>query len=255
MPSRGTGKKKSGRSSRQLVGRWCRGSLWLWRRWSSRCCSSSDRGPGTRTRRSRSDCCELAAKRGVARRDQWSSTIRSPRSTTSSFAPGGSSSAIAPHVTASSAISRSRAAARHARSFRPPTSAPKKPSSSMDFGSEAFDLKLTVAEPKVAAVPPTPVPTKRPTATPRPQPAADARGRLAILLDDAGQKEDLVPAAAALPVQVGIAVLPFLPRSAETATARVRGRPRGVVAPAHGAGKLPGQQPRPRGGPGGHDDG
>ncbi len=89
----------------------------------------------------------------------------------------------------------------------------------MDFGSEAFDLRLTVAKPKVAVVPPTPAPTRQPTATPRPQPAPGARGRLAILIDDAGQKDDLVAAAAALPAPVGIAVLPFLPRSAETASA------------------------------------
>lgn len=111
------------------------------------------------------------------------------------------------------------AAARHAAVVPPPDLGAEEAVVFMDFGFEAFDLKLTVSEPKVAAVPPTPVPTKRPTATPRPQPAADARGRLAILLDDAGQKEDLVPAAAALPGQVGVAVLPFLPRSAETATA------------------------------------
>lgn len=89
----------------------------------------------------------------------------------------------------------------------------------MDFGSEAFDLKLGIAGPKIAVVEPTPVPTREPTATPRPQPAPGARGKLAILLDDAGQNDDLVADAAALPVQVGIAVLPFLPRSAETATA------------------------------------
>lgn len=89
----------------------------------------------------------------------------------------------------------------------------------MDFGSEAFDLRLTVAKPRAAVVPPTPVPTPRPTATPRPQPAPGARGKLAILLDDAGQNDDLVAAAIALPDQVGIAVLPFLPRSTETASA------------------------------------
>ncbi len=110
-------------------------------------------------------------------------------------------------------------AARQARVVVPPDLAAEEISLLMDFGPEAFDLKMTVAEPKVAAVVPTPVPTRKPTATPRPQPKPDARGRLAILLDDAGQKEDLVPAASALPTQVGIAILPFLPRSAETANA------------------------------------
>ena len=88
----------------------------------------------------------------------------------------------------------------------------------MDFGFEAFDLRLRVAEPKVVAAAVTPLPTAVPTATPRPQPAANARGRLAILLDDAGQNDDLVAMASALPAQVGIAVLPFLPKSSETAT-------------------------------------
>jgi polysaccharide deacetylase 2 family uncharacterized protein YibQ len=40
---------------------------------------------------------------------------------------------------------------------------------------------------------------------------------LAILLDDAGQRLELVPAAAALPPEIGVAVLPFLPSSTETA--------------------------------------
>ena len=110
-------------------------------------------------------------------------------------------------------------AARHARVVVPPDLAAKEISLLMDFGPEAFDLKLTVAKPKVAVIPPTPVPTRKPTATPRPQPKPDARGRLAILLDDAGQKDDLVSAACALPTQVGVAVLPFLPKSAETANA------------------------------------
>jgi len=110
-------------------------------------------------------------------------------------------------------------AARHARVVVPPDLAADEISLLMDFGPEAFDLKMTLASPKVAEIPPTPVPTREPTATPRPQPRPDARGKLAILLDDAGQKDDLVPAASALPAEVGIAVLPFLPRSAETANA------------------------------------
>jgi polysaccharide deacetylase 2 family uncharacterized protein YibQ len=86
------------------------------------------------------------------------------------------------------------------------------------FDVEAFDLRLAVREPKRAAVRPA-EPTPVPSPTPKPQPAPDARGRLAILLDDGGQKMDLVPKAAALPTEVGFAILPFLPKSAETATA------------------------------------
>jgi polysaccharide deacetylase 2 family uncharacterized protein YibQ len=86
------------------------------------------------------------------------------------------------------------------------------------FEIEAFDLHLAVREAK--PVPTRPAePTAPPTPTPKPQPAPDARGRLAILLDDGGQKLDLVPKAAALPAEVGFAILPFLPKSAETATA------------------------------------
>jgi polysaccharide deacetylase 2 family uncharacterized protein YibQ len=86
------------------------------------------------------------------------------------------------------------------------------------FDIEAFDLHLSVKEPRPVAVPPA-EPTPMPSPTPKPQPAPDARGRLAILLDDGGQKLDLVAAAAALPAEVGFAILPFLPKSAETATA------------------------------------
>jgi len=111
------------------------------------------------------------------------------------------------------------AAARHAKVVPPADLGAEEIALLMDFGSEAFDLELGLAEPKVAAVQPTPVPTRAPTATPRPQPAPGSRGKLAILLDDAGQNDDLVPDAIALPAQVGFAVLPFLPRSAETANA------------------------------------
>jgi polysaccharide deacetylase 2 family uncharacterized protein YibQ len=58
---------------------------------------------------------------------------------------------------------------------------------------------------------PTPVPTATPTLPPQ------RRGRLAILLDDAGQNLDLVPRLERLPQQVAVAVLPFLPASSETA--------------------------------------
>jgi hypothetical protein len=89
----------------------------------------------------------------------------------------------------------------------------------LGLGPEAFDLRLAVAAPRPTQPPPTPQPTRVPTATPRPQPPPGARGRLAILLDDGGQSMDLVPQAAALPSAVAVAILPFLPYSAETANA------------------------------------
>jgi len=85
--------------------------------------------------------------------------------------------------------------------------------------TEAFDLRLGLVETTPAAQPTAAPPTPRPGPTPRPRPAPDARGRLVILLDDVGQKLDLVPAAAALPKEVGFAVLPFLPKSTESAEA------------------------------------
>ena len=85
------------------------------------------------------------------------------------------------------------------------------------LGVETFDLHLALRKPPPTPVSSTPVPTRRPTPTARPKPPPNARGRLAILLDDAGQKLDLVAQAAALPAEVGVAILPFLPYSAETA--------------------------------------
>jgi polysaccharide deacetylase 2 family uncharacterized protein YibQ len=88
----------------------------------------------------------------------------------------------------------------------------------MKRAGEAFDIHLTVEEAPTPAVPPAgPTVTSSPTPTPEPPP--DARGRLAILLDDGGQKLDLVPEAAELPSEVGFAILPFLPKSSETAVA------------------------------------
>jgi len=86
------------------------------------------------------------------------------------------------------------------------------------FEVEAFDIQLSVQKPAPSTAKQI-KPTAVPGPTPKPQPAPDARGRLAILLDDGGQKLDLVPVAAALPTEVGFAILPFLPRSAETAVA------------------------------------
>ena len=91
----------------------------------------------------------------------------------------------------------------------------------IDVGVEAFDLHLEIDASRVAVVTlqPTPSPSPAPTPTVRPTLPADARGRLAILLDDAGQTTDLVARATGLPDEVGIAVLPFLPKSSETASA------------------------------------
>jgi polysaccharide deacetylase 2 family uncharacterized protein YibQ len=93
----------------------------------------------------------------------------------------------------------------------------------IDLEREAFDIELTVAEPtRVARRRPSPTPHPTATATPRPQPQPSARGRLAILLDDAGQNADLLARARALPREVAVAVLPFLPSSSEVAAAMHR---------------------------------
>ncbi len=96
----------------------------------------------------------------------------------------------------------------------------------VDFGVEAFDLQLVVAEPaQVVEIPPTAVPTSPPlpTATPKKVPSPDARGRLAILLDDAGQNTDLLAAAVDLDQRVAVAILPFLPESSRVAAEMHRG--------------------------------
>lgn len=92
----------------------------------------------------------------------------------------------------------------------------------IDFPNEAFDLELALSRPgRYAEQRPvvTEKPSPRPTATPRLRPSPGARGRLAILLDDAGQSNDLLKAAAALPESVGVSVLPFLPHTADIANA------------------------------------
>lgn len=95
----------------------------------------------------------------------------------------------------------------------------------VDFSGEAFDLRLMLEQPqRYAQRPPSPTqrPMRSPTATPRPRPAPGARGRLAILLDDAGQSKELLQLAMAMPKEIGVSVLPFLPHSAEVAEAMYR---------------------------------
>ncbi len=84
----------------------------------------------------------------------------------------------------------------------------------VDLGTEAFAIEVRFRKEAKR-------PTPRPTATPRPRPTPtippERHGRLAILLDDAGQSLDLVPRLEKLPPQIAVAVLPFLPASTETA--------------------------------------
>ncbi len=90
----------------------------------------------------------------------------------------------------------------------------------IDFEAEAFDLQLVVSEPtRVVEIPPTAVPAASPvpTAKPKPVPSPGARGRLAIMLDDAGQNTDLLAVAVDLDRRVAVAVLPFLPESSRVA--------------------------------------
>lgn len=86
-------------------------------------------------------------------------------------------------------------------------------------GIEAFDVRLQIEAPRVSRSTPLPTPRPSPSPTVRPTLPPDRRGRLAILLDDAGQSLDLVDRAAKLPEQVAFAVLPFLPKSSESASA------------------------------------
>lgn len=86
------------------------------------------------------------------------------------------------------------------------------------LGREAFDIHLSIRRGRTpgeragrTAAATRAEPTARPTLAPW------VRGRLAILLDDAGQNMKVIPAVAALPRQVAVAVLPFLPHSAEAA--------------------------------------
>ena len=90
----------------------------------------------------------------------------------------------------------------------------------IDHGIETFDLELEISRPRQSYTKPESIEVPKltpPTPTPRPLPPPGKRGRLAILLDDGGQKMDIVATAGRLPPEVGVAVLPFLPYSAETA--------------------------------------
>lgn len=91
----------------------------------------------------------------------------------------------------------------------------------VDLDGESFEIAVAVA-PGYRDVAPAAAPP-RPTPTARPSPPPGATGRLAILLDDGGQSLDLVPAVVALPDEVAVSVLPFLPASVETAVALHRG--------------------------------
>jgi len=86
----------------------------------------------------------------------------------------------------------------------------------ISLANEAFDIRLVTQKRRGRIRDATPAPEQavpRPTATLSP----NRRGKLAILLDDVGQSMELVPAAAALPEAVGVAVLPFLPHSVDAA--------------------------------------
>jgi len=96
----------------------------------------------------------------------------------------------------------------------------------LEFAGEAFDLELILvhSERYARQQPSSPeaMPKRSPTATPRPRPAPNARGRLAILLDDAGQSKDLLPLALALPKEIAVSILPFLPHTSDVAGAMHR---------------------------------
>jgi polysaccharide deacetylase 2 family uncharacterized protein YibQ len=93
----------------------------------------------------------------------------------------------------------------------------------IDFEGEAFDLTLQVARrERIARRAPTEIPTRAPTSTPRPKPRPRGRGKLAILLDDAGQSLELLAATRSLPKEIGVAILPFLPYSSDVAKAMHR---------------------------------
>jgi len=84
------------------------------------------------------------------------------------------------------------------------------------LGIEAFDIHLgTAAKLRAAAG----AVAKRavPRPSPRPTLEPNVRGRLAIMLDDAGLRMDVVKQAARLPKAVAVSILPFLPHSVDAA--------------------------------------
>jgi len=89
----------------------------------------------------------------------------------------------------------------------------------VDAGIEAFEITLAVQGRRPADRVPEAPPRPSPTPTRRPEPPPGARGRLAVILDDGGQRLDAVAPVAALPAEVAVSVLPFLPSSAEVAAA------------------------------------
>jgi len=104
-----------------------------------------------------------------------------------------------------------------ARIAGPPSITDASASLRLEMKDEAFQIVLTVGDRRRAASVPATAAPRPPTPTTRPQPPAHATGKLAILLDDAGQSSELLIAAAALPPAVGVAVLPFLPESQNVA--------------------------------------
>ncbi len=113
-----------------------------------------------------------------------------------------------------------REAADHGATYEPAERGPRDAVRvRMGGGIEAFDIRVQIQQPRVTRATPAPTPVPSPTPTVRPTLPPDRRGRLAILLDDAGQSLDLVDRAAELPDPVAFAVLPFLPKSSETAAA------------------------------------
>ncbi len=82
----------------------------------------------------------------------------------------------------------------------------------IDLGVEVFDVNILLPGTEVVAA-------REPTPTPEPRrrPAPGSRGRLAVILDDAGNSLEQLDAVAALPAPVAVAVLPHLPHSSRWA--------------------------------------
>ncbi len=88
------------------------------------------------------------------------------------------------------------------------------------FEIEVFEIDISAVSPAPDALPTAaPTSTPKPSPTPRPTPKPGARGKLAIILDDGGQSMALVPLVTSMRQELAVSILPFLPHSAETATA------------------------------------